>query len=104
MKIDSYSKDIASTATPENMVADAGGDQFKFARQVLVRCPAANTSDIKIGNSKRQDFTVAKGTTHIFPTPNGAGQSSRYDLREMFVKVGTNGDDVEIILVDATND
>lgn len=104
MKIDSYSKDIAAAATAENLVADSGGDQFKYARQVLVRCPSANTSDLLIGNNKRQAFTIAKGTTHVFPVGNGPGGTGKYDLSQMYVKAGTNADDVEIILIDPSND
>ena len=106
MKIDVYVKDLAAAATPEDLVADAGGDQFKFARQVHVHCPAANTSDLTLISKKRggtTGMTIVKGTTLVLPVPNGAGQASRYDLRDILVKAGTNGDDVQITIVDPTD-
>ena len=108
MKIDSYVKDIAAATTPEDLVADAVATQpqYKFARQVHIHCPAGNTSDLIVGPKGRGGvgMTVVKGTTLILPVPNGAGQASRYDLREIVVKAGTNGDDVQILLVGPTND
>jgi hypothetical protein len=107
MKIDAYVKDIAAAATPEDCVADAatGYPQYKFARQVHIHCPAANTSDLIVGSKGRPGvgMTVVKGTTLVLPVPNGAGQASRYDLREILVKAGTNGDDVQIMIVDPTD-
>lgn len=105
MKIDSYTKDIAAAATAENCIADpaTGMPQSRYARGVMIRCPSTNTSDLLIGSRARQAFTVAKGTTHVMPMPNGAGQASRYDLADIYVKAGTNADDVEIILIDPTD-
>lgn len=106
MKIDSFSKDIAASTTPENLIADASGSlpQFKFARSVIIRCPSANTSDLLLGSKDRQNTTIAKGTSLTLPEINRTGQSGKYELAEIFVKAGTNGDDVEITLIDPSND
>lgn len=102
MKIDIYVKDIAAAATPENLVAD-DGDQFTKARRVRIHCPTANTSDLTLLTKKRggtTGITIVKGTTYELPMPIGTGQGGRYDLREIMVKAGTNGDDVQIEILD----
>ena len=104
MRIDSYAKDIAAAATAENLIADAGGAQYKFAKDVKIFCPTANTSDLKIGSSIRQEFTVVKGQSVSLSEINRAGQSGKYELAEIFVKAGTNGDDVQILLVDPSDE
>lgn len=103
MKIEGYTKDIAATATPVNLVAPSGV-AFKFAKDVLIRCPAANTSDLKIGSAARQEFTVVKSTFVALSEINRAGQSAKYSLADIYVKAGTNGDDVEICLVDPSDE
>lgn len=105
MRIDSFTKDIAASSTPENLIADASGSlpQFKFARSVIIACPSANTSAIQIGSKDRQNTTIPKGTALTLPEINRTGQSGKYELAEIFVKVGTNGDDVEITLIDPSN-
>ena len=106
MRIDSYSKDIAAATTPEDLIADASGSlpRYKFAKSVKVRCPSANTSDLLIGSKDRQGFTIAKGTTLDLSEVNLAGQSGKYELAAIFIKAGTNGDDVEIILTAPSNE
>lgn len=99
MKLDSYLKDIAATATPENLVADSG-KQWKFAREVWVGCPAGNTSDIQLGSRDRQALTVVKGTVQRLTAVLKGGAGQRYNLEEIFVSVGSNGDDVEIMVID----
>lgn len=106
MRIDSYTKDIAAAATAENLIADASGSlpQFKFARDVKIFCPSANTSDLLIGSKDRQAFTVLKGQSISLSEINRAGQSGKYELAEIFVKAGTNGDDVQILLIDPSDE
>lgn len=100
MTIEGYTKDIAATGTPVNAVAPSGV-AYKFAKDVVIRCPAGNTSDLKIGSRARQEFTVAKGTNERMTTiMNAMSQSGKFRLEEIFIKAGTNGDDVEILLID----
>lgn len=103
MRIDSYTKDIAAAATAENIVADADA-MPKRAKDVVIHCPAANTSDLLVGNELRQAFTVVKGTSLRLSDVNRAGQSGKYELDKIFVKAGTNGDDVQILLLDPSDD
>lgn len=102
MKIDSYTKTIAATATPVNMVADTG-KSWSDAREVIVTCPSGNTSDLTIGSKARQTFVVAKGTSLRLSEINRAGGSGRFELSDMWIKAGTNGDTVSILLVDPSN-
>lgn len=105
VRIDSYSKDIAAASTPEDIVADAGGAQYKYAKEIFIRCPAGNTSDLLVGNRTRQGFTVVKSSILALSSIiNRMSQSEKFDLREIFIKAGTNADDVEILLVDPSND
>jgi len=103
MRIDSYVKDIASAATAENLIADSGA-MPKFAKDVRVFCPSANTSDLLIGNEIRQAYSVLKGQSVILSEINRAGQSGKYELASIFVKAGTNGDDVQILLIDPSDE
>ena len=105
MRIDSFIKDLAAASTPENLIADSSGSlpQFKFARAVIIRCPSTNTSDLSVGSKDRQSSLIIKGTSLELPEINRAGQSGKYELAEIFVKAGTNGDDVEVILIDPSN-
>lgn len=103
MKLDSYSKDIAAAVTAENLVAD-GGKQWKFAREVWVGCPTGNTSDLLIGSKDRQGLTIPKGTVQRLSAVLKAGAGQRYNLEEIFVKAGTNGDDVEVMVIDPSED
>ncbi len=106
LTIDSYSKDIAASATAENIVADSGGEQFKFAKDVILKVPAGNTSDMLVGNRARQAFPLlATGDeVRLSSILNLMSQSAKFDLREIFVKAGTNGDDIHILLIDPSND
>lgn len=104
LTIDSYSKDIAAAAAPEDVIADSGA-KWKFALDVVIRCPSGNTSDLLIGNRTRQGFSVIKGTEMRLSTVlNRMSQSGKFKLEEIFVKAGTNGDDVEILLIQPSND
>lgn len=103
MKIEGYTKDIAATATPVNLLAPSGVAP-KFAKDVIIRCPAANGSDLKIGAFGRQEFTVPKGTFIQLSEINRTGQSCKYTLADIYVKAGTNGDDVEVCLVDPSDE
>jgi hypothetical protein len=102
MKIDSYVKDIAAAATPVNLKADSG-QVWANAKDVLIFCPSTNTSDLLIGSKSRQSFTVVKGQSVRLGEINRTGQSGKYDLGEIYVKAGTNGDDVQICLIDPSN-
>lgn len=102
MKIDSYAKDLAAATTPENLIADSG-NQWRHAREVVITCPAANTSDLTIGSRERQDFVVAKGTSLRLSFINRTGQAGNYELANIWVKAGTNADDVQILLIDPSN-
>lgn len=103
--IDSYVRTIALAATAETIVDPTVATASKYARDVIVRCPTGNTSDIKLGNRSRQGFTIAKGTSERLSTiMNNMSQSGRFLLAEIFVKAGTNADTVEILLVHPSND
>lgn len=104
IKIEGYTKDIAAAATAVDATAPSG-TIYKYAKEVLIRCPSANTSDLKIGSRTRQEFTVVKGTqVELSTITNRMSQSDKYQLQELFIKAGTNGDDVEILLVDPSNE
>lgn len=99
MKIDGYSKTIAAAATPVNLIASSG-DQPIYAKSVRIACPASNTSDLMIGSVARQQYVVAKGTSVSLEEINRAGQSGKFSLAHIWVKAGTNGDVVQILLSD----
>lgn len=105
LTIDSYSKDIAAVATAEDIVADAGV-KWKFAKDVILKAPAGNTSDILVGNRTRQAFPLlaAGDELRLSSILNLMSASSKYDLSEIFVKAGTNGDDIHILLIDPSMD
>lgn len=99
MKIDGYSKTIALAATPENLVADSG-DQPLYAKSIRIFCPASNTSDLMVGSVSRQGYAVPKGTSISLEQINRAGQAGKFSLANIWVKAGTNGDSVQILLSD----
>jgi hypothetical protein len=102
--VEGYSKTIASAATPVDAQAPSA-PIFKYALDAVIRCPSGNTSDIKIGSRTRQEFTVVKGTSERLTTlMNRMSQSGPYDLRELFIKAGTDGDKVEILLLSPSNE
>ena len=104
LEVDSYSVTIASTATPQSILAPSG-TVWPFARDVLIRCPSGNTSDILVGNRTRQLYTIPKGTDIRLSTiMNRMSQSGKYTLGEIFIKVGTNSDKAEILLIEPSND
>lgn len=96
--IDSYSKDIAAAVTAENLVKDGGG--YKKASTVLITCPSANTSDLLLGVSSSQDILIPKGTTlNLRAVLNRMGFEDEFDLEQLYIKAGTNGDDVGIMIM-----
>lgn len=102
--IEGYTKDIAATGTPVDATAPSGA-KHKYALDVVIYCPAGNTSDLKIGSRARQEFTVKKGeSVRMSTVMNKMSQSAKFLLGELFIKAGTNGDDVEIMLVGPAND
>ena len=95
----SYVKDIAASATPENLVPDDGS--VTKAKKVIVQCPLGNSSDLLLGGSDSQDFVVTKGTSFEIPdTLIQTGNSSIKNLADIWVKAGTNGDNVVVLLMD----
>lgn len=105
IEIDTYTKDIAATATPENLIADAGGAQWKYAKRVILRAPASNSTALLIGNEDRRVWSLAAGAEVTLPSIlNRMSQSGKYDLAKIFVEAQTNGDDVDIILIDPSNE
>lgn len=105
LTIDSYSRTIAAAATAESISDATVATAFKFARDVVIHCPAGNTTDIKLGNRTRQGFTIAKGTSERLSTiMNNMSQSGKFRVAEIFVKAGTDGDKAEILLVAPSND
>jgi hypothetical protein len=103
MKIDGYSKTIALAATPENLVADSG-DKPLYAKSVRIACPASNASDLMIGSVSRQQFTIPKGTSIDLEQINRAGQAGKFSLKDIWVKAGTNGDAVQVLVSDPSAD
>ena len=94
----SYVKDIADANTPENLVPDDAS--IVKALKVVVQCPSGNTSDLLLGGKDAQLFVILKGT--YFEIPDAliqTGNSSLKELSNIWVKAGTNGDDV-IVLVE----
>lgn len=99
MRTDAYSKTIALATAPVNLIASSGAQPI-YARDIFIRCPSTNISDLLIGNVTRQGFTIPKGTTINLSEVNRAGQSGKYELSTIFIKAGTNNDVVEILLID----
>lgn len=100
LTIDSYTKTIAASATPENAIA-ASGAQFRYAKEVILR---AGTSTLTIGNRTRQGLTVATGQSITLSSVlNRVSTPARYDLQELFLRVATNGDAVQILLIEPSN-
>lgn len=98
--VDSYVKDIAASATPENLIADSG-DQWKFAREIVLRAPSGNSSPLLIGTATRRAWTLAAGAELRLSTViNRMSQSTKYSLADIWVQAQANGDDVEILLLD----
>ena len=104
IQLDSYTKDLAASATAENLVADSGA-QWKFARSVIIRAVPGNTGNLTVGNVTRQATLLDGGEVLTLPVIiNNAGASAKYALEEIFVKADTNGDDVIITLIEPSND
>lgn len=109
--IDSYEKTIASTATPVNVQASSGA-VWIYAKDVVIKAVPGNTTPILIGNRTRQAFTLAPVDADAYAAEeirlstlmNRMSQSAKFDLREIFVKAGTNGDKFQVLLIDPTLD
>lgn len=97
--LDSYQVTIALATTPQPAVAPSG-DVWKYATEVVIQCPATNTSDIVVGGPSRQAFIVAKGTSLALSSVlNRQSQSAKFDLTQIYIKAGTNSDKANILLV-----
>lgn len=108
LKIDSYSKDLASNAVAENIQADSG-KIWKFAKDVILKADNANTGSIKVGNRDRQSFPLYPTTDsgdeiRLSSIINRMSQSDKYYLEEIFVLCTTNGDDIHIMLIDPSDE
>lgn len=103
-QIQGFSMTVAATGTPmsvaDGIKSNVGYAANQFAFDVVIQCPSGNTSAISIGNREGQGFSIAKGASIRLSTiMNRMSQSARFVLSELFVKVGTNGDKAEILLV-----
>lgn len=100
LELDSYAKTIAAAATPENAVAGSGAT-YKYAKEVILK---AGTSQLTVGSRTRQGLTVAAGQTLVLSSVlNRVSTPARYNLEELFLRVATNGDAVQILLIDPSN-
>lgn len=94
-----FTKDIAAAATAENLVPDDGS--VSEASKVLIQCPASNTSDLLLGDANSQVIVIAKGTSMELPMINfKTGNSKPIKLSDIWIKAGTNGDDVNVLVLD----
>lgn len=85
-KIVSAEKTVAAAATPEALAASGATPHLQ------IQCPAANTSDILIGDSSGQLWRVAKGTSIDLGSVDNERGVEVINLADVYVKAGTNGD------------
>lgn len=93
-KIVSATKDIAAAATPEAISATA-----ILTSKVWIQCPAANTSDLLIGDATTRVYVVPKGTSIEIGNIDNERGTEEINLADIWVKAGTNGDDVNFLYV-----
>lgn len=108
-QIQGFSMTVAATGTPmsvaDGLASNAGYVKNKYAFDVVIQCPSSNTTAISIGNREGQGFSIAKGSSVRLSTiMNRMSQSARFVLSELFVKVATNSDKAEILLIGPDTD
>lgn len=105
--VDSYDKDIAASGTPENLIADPDLPrvQWKYAKEVIIKTPTGNSGIVYLGSEDRQNFPLPANTEiRLSSIINRMSQSGKFDLANIYVRVASNGDDINVLLIDPTND
>jgi hypothetical protein len=97
-KIKTYNKSIAAAATAESLQIDNGPTR---AQEILLKASDGNSADdMLVGTSDEQTFPVPKGeVTKLSQLIAAAGGAGEYDLSEIFIKAGTNGDEVHVLVM-----
>lgn len=98
MLIESYEVDVPAAATAVSILKSG---QSNKACEVWLAAKSTNAADnMLVGNRAGQVFPLLKASPiKLAEVLNRMGYASEYDLSEIFVKAGTNGDDVCVMLV-----
>jgi len=97
VKLQTLNKAVAAAATAEPLTQTQ-----QLVTGLRIKPRTANASaDVLIGDSAGQFYQVAKGTELDLTTllMSKTGGLDTIDLNKIYVKVGTNGDSVDVVYV-----
>ena len=99
-RVQSYDKIVAAAATPESLLV---ADKETQASEILLKAREANTTDdVLIGGADDQTFPLPKGAPiRLSEILNRMSYGGKYELAEIFVNVGTNGDGVHVLVLNS---
>lgn len=94
-KIRSFNKPIAAAATAEAI------GEGKAREVILVAADGNSADDMLVGDSDAQTFPLKKGQPlKLRELLNRMSFGGEYDLSKIFVKAGTNGDVVNVLVTE----
>lgn len=83
---------IAAAATAQPL-----SEESLIVSSLIVKCLSGNTTVIKIGASGAENYTIEKGESLPIIAASKSAGNDEMDLREIYVKAGTNGDKVQVL-------
>lgn len=98
LSIVAYDVTIAAAATAQTIATSTQVD----ASEVILRAKASNVSDaMLLGNRSGQSWPLLKADQpmRLSEILNRMGYGDKFDLKEIFVKAGNNGDIVQVLLI-----
>lgn len=100
-KIITHSRTIADTGTPESIAPTPGTSLL--SSDAVVQAKLSNTVPCFIGGVGDQSFELAPGAVIGISDLFHVGTELKYDLDEIFCKVGVNGEGVNILRTKAVS-
>ncbi len=95
-KLTSYERTIASTNTPESAASTPG--ESELTTDAVIQAKNDNNSICKIGDEAGgQFFELLPGAVIALSDLFHLGDELEYDLDEIFVDVGNNGDGINVL-------
>ncbi len=89
--IETYDKDVALAATPED-VAKAAESSSIVTSDVVLKAKASNSQTIFLGDAIAQTWPLIPGEAISISDFLLKNQEAEFDLKNIFVKVGVNGE------------
>ena len=96
MELKSFDRTVAATGTPEKLNPTTS-EEIRASR-IILKAISTNTGNVFVGDASGQTYPLAPGAELQLPEmPSVNNKGSQYSMREIYLKVSTNGNGVHVL-------